>query len=412
MKPARSSPTLPLYEDALRLVLERIRPLNRMEEVRLSDSAGRVLAADVRADRDYPPFNRSAMDGYALRSVDVGRHDSFEVLGMIAAGTADEVSLKPGQAARIATGAPLPPDADAVVPHEQSDRGEPVRFTIGAVEAWSSVHRRGADARAGEIVIGRGAILGAQHLGILATVGCANVPVVARPRVAILTSGDEVLPYDAPHLADHQIRNSNQPMLAHVVPAMGGALGTVTHLPDRPGETTSSLRGAIEAHNVVITVGGISAGERDCFHEALAACAVETILKGASIQPGKPIFVGRAQRDDCPALVVGLPGNPVSVLATAHLFLWPILRTLCGLGAHLPWTLACLSKQARPNAHRQAFRPSRWDRGTGGIEVLPWAGSGDLIHTTRADGLCALPISDAPIPPGSMLRLLPWCWGK
>lgn len=412
MKPARSTPPLPPYEEALRRVLEHVHPLGRVEQVSLADSAGRILADDVRADRDYPPFNRSAMDGYALRAADVGRYDSFEVLGMIAAGTAGEVSLKPGQAVRIATGAPLPPDADAVVPHEQSDRGEPVRFTVGAVEAWSSVHRRGADARAGAIVIRRGTALGAQHLGILATVGCANAPVFARPRVAILTSGDEVLRHEAPVVADHQIRNSNQPMLAHVVPAMGGALGTVTHLPDRPGETTDALRRAIAAHDVVITVGGISAGERDCFHEALAACDVETILKGASIQPGKPIFVGRAQRDDSPAVVIGLPGNPVSVLATAHLFLWPILRTLCGVGADLPWTLACLSQEARPNAHRQAFRPSKWDRGAGGVEVLPWAGSGDLIHTTRADGLCALPLSDAPIPPGSMLRLLPWCWGN
>lgn len=411
MTSPRSTSSLPLYEEALRRILDHVAPLDRVEEAALAESTRRVLAADVRADRDYPPFNRSAMDGYALRAADVGRFESFEVIGMVAAGTAGNVALKLGQAVRIATGAPLPPDADAVIPHEQSDRREPVRFTVGAVEAWSSVHRRGADASAGEIVIGRGTPLGAQHLGVLATIGCARVPVFARPRVAILTSGDEVLAHDAPRLADHQIRNSNQPMLASIVESMGGALGAVKHLPDRPGETTAALREAIAAHDVVITVGGISAGERDCFHEALAACSVETILKGAAIQPGKPIYVGRTPRSDSPALVVGLPGNPVSVLATAHLFLWPILRTLGGMVADLPWTLVCLSKEVRPNAHRQAFRPSKWDRANGSIEVLHWAGSGDLIHTSRADGLCALPMADEPLPAGSMLRLLPWCWG-
>ncbi len=410
MNPPRSTSPLPLYDEALRRVLECVSALGRVEQVALLESGGRVLAADVHADRDYPPFNRSAMDGYALRSADIGRYESFEVVGMVAAGTEGNVALRPGQAARIATGAPLPPDADVVIRHEESDRAEPVRFAVREVKTWSSVHRRGEDARKGDAVLAAGTLLGAQHLGIFATVGCARVPVFVRPCVAILTSGDEVLPHDAPCVADHQIRNSNQPMLARTAQSMGAALGVVRHLPDRHGETIAALGEAIAAHDVVITVGGISAGERDCFHEALAACQVETILKGAAIQPGKPIFVGRAPREGSTAFVVGLPGNPVSALATAHLFLWPILRTLGGAGADLPWTLACLSKEVRANAHRQAFRPSKWDRATGSVEVLHWAGSGDLIHTTRAHGLCALPMADAPIPAGAMLRLLPWCW--
>jgi len=410
MNPSRStSSRLPDYEHALSLVVEQVRPLGRVEHVALAHAARRTLAADIRADRDYPPFNRSAMDGYAFRAADLGRFESFHVVGMVAAGSAAHVPIKPGETVRIATGAPLPLDADKVIPHEQSDRSDPVRFSTKTIEPWSSVHRRGADATAGDVVISAGTRLGAQHLGILATVGCTRVPVAVRPRVAILTSGDEVVPPDAA-VADHQIRNSNSPMLVSVIESMGGVIGDVSHLPDRPAETIEALRQAIAAHDVVVTVGGISAGERDCFHEALAACHVEIVLKGAAIQPGRPIFVGRAPRDASHTIVVGLPGNPVSVLATAHLFLWPILRVLGGGSADLPWTCAGLTHWVQPNAHRQAFRPSKWDRSTGTVEVLHWAGSGDLIHTTRAHGLCALPIADAPIPAGAMLRLLPWCW--
>lgn len=408
--PRPTNPPLPDYPAALKLALTSLAPPDRVEHVPLVQSAGRILAEAIVADRDYPPFHRATMDGYALRSADVGRVEALRVVGMVAAGSADQPRLAPGEAVRIATGAPLPPDADAVIPHELSDRSEPVRFAVSSVSPWDNIHRRSADAKAGDSLLEPGMCLGAQHLGILATVGRTSVPVHPRPRVAVLTSGDEVLPPEAARVLDHQIRNSGQPMLAMLVHAMGGELGITAHLPDQQQATNLAVSEALSSCDVLVTIGGISAGERDCFHAAFQKAGVEPLLRGAAIQPGKPIFVGRAGRDTRALRIVGLPGNPVSVLATAHLFLWPIIRTLSGVSARLPWTSVRLARETRPNPRRHAFRPGTWNRQTGEAQVLDWAGSGDLIHTAAAHGLLALPVQDDPLPAGASLDYLPWCW--
>ncbi len=410
MNTPRPSGTLPDYATALGLALESVAPLDEIERVPLSHAAGRVLAERLAADRDYPPFNRATMDGYAVRSSDIGHVETFRVVGMVAAGSAQQPDLAPGEAARIATGAPLPPDADAVIPHEQSDRGEPVRFTISSLRPWDNVHRRAVDAKTGRAVLEPATRLGAQHMGILATIGCASVPVFRKPRVALLTSGDEVLPPDAPTVLDHQIRNSGQSMLRALVESMGGQLGAAAHVLDEQEATNRAVAEALGGHDLLVTIGGISAGERDCFHAAFEAAGVETVLRGAAIQPGKPIFVGRARRGARGQAVVALPGNPVSVLATAHLFLWPILRSLAGLQPALPWTTVRLHAPVRANARRQAFRPAIWHRLAGEAKVLDWAGSGDLIHTAAADGLIELPIQAETVESGAALRFLRWCW--
>ncbi|MCC6908650.1 MAG: molybdopterin molybdotransferase MoeA [Phycisphaerales bacterium] len=404
------SGNLPDYTTALSQALQCVAPLDQIEPVPLSEAAGRVLAEGVHADRDYPPFNRATMDGYAVRSSDIGHIEAFRVVGMVAAGSAQQPPIAPGQAARIATGAPLPPDADAVIPHELSDRGDPVRFSISSLELWDNVHRQAADAKAGQEVLKPATLLGAPHLGILATVGCTSVPVRRRPVVALLTSGDEVLSPDAPRVLDHQIRNSGQSMLRALIESMGGQLGSAAHVRDEQNETDRAVAEALVDHDLLVTIGGISAGERDCFHAAFEAAEVKTVIRGAAIQPGKPIFIGCAERGDRRRLVVALPGNPVSVLATAHLFLWPILRVLAGLPPALPWTKVRLRAPVRPNARRQAFRPGAWSRLAGEAEVLDWAGSGDLIHTAATDGLIELPIQADTVESGAALRFLPWCW--
>ena len=409
-RPAKAP--LPDYRTAVDRALASIQPLDGIERVPLACAAGRVLAEAIAADRDYPPFHRATMDGYALRSADVGRVESFRVVGMVAAGSPEQPHIAPGEAVRIATGAPLPPDADAVIPHELSDRAQPVRFTASSVKPWDNVHRRSADAAAGDCLLQPGTVLGAQHLGVLATVGCTVVPVRTRPRIAILTSGDEVRPPDCPQVLDHQIRNSGQSMLAMLVKAMGGEVNTIAHLPDQPEATNHAVCAALTCCDLLITIGGISAGERDCFYAAFEASDVQPVLRGASIQPGKPIFVGRAERGQRRVCIVGLPGNPVAVLATAHLFAWPIIRVLAGLTPTLPWTGVQLAATTRANSQREAFRPSVWHRAEGTAAVLDWAGSGDLIHTTAADGLLALPISADPIPVGAMLGFLPWWWSR
>lgn len=409
---SESSPRtlLPDYEDALRRALDGVTPLAGVERVDLTtgESLGRVLAEAVEADRDYPPFDRATMDGYAVRAADVGRVERFKVVGEIAAGSGVRVRVGPGTAAKIATGAPLPEGADAVVPHEQSDRGDPVWFSIDALEPGASVHRRAADAPLGRVVLTAGTLLAAHHLGILASVGRAAIAVRRRPRVAILTSGDEVRPYATPtaELQPHQIRNSNTPMLAALVPRMGGEIVRIEHLPDDPHETHRIVAGAMSEADAVVSVGGISAGERDFFAGTFERLAVAAKVRGASIQPGRPVFVGRGENGP---MVVGLPGNPVSVLATAHLFLWPLLRVLGGLDADLPWHGVTLAWPVKPNSKRQAFRPAMWDRLRNVVSVPNWSGSGDLIHTAPTDGLAALPMAESPVETGATLRFLPWC---
>ncbi len=394
---------LPDYADALGLALESVRALGASEPVELADAAGRVLASPITADRALPPFDRAERDGYALRASEVGRVERFPVVATIAAGRPGDVAVPPGRCVAIATGAPLPRDVDAVIPHEASDRGDPVRFTMDHVEPGHSVHRCGADARPGDVLVERGAVLGARHMGLAAAVGLSRLDVVRRPRATVLTSGDEVVPPGAP-VAGHQVRNSNAPMLAALLAAFGARPGSHAHVADEADETSRAVGLSLRQSDLVVTVGGISAGERDRFPDAFREHEVRLSLRGASIQPGRPVQVGRAPGG---AVVLALPGNPVSVLACACLFGWPIVRAMLGLDARLPWCEVELAEAVRPNPVRRAFRPAIL-LGPGRARVPKWSGSGDLAHTSPTDGLLELPLQPEPVAPGRVLRFLPW----
>lgn len=402
-----ASAGLPDYEQALLAALEQIRPLGRIEQVSLESAGGRVIAEQVIADRDLPPFNRAQMDGYAIRASELGRIKEWRVAGSIAAGAPADLRVPPGHCVAIATGAPLPDDVDAVIQHELSDRGDrngrPVRFTIDSISAGHAVHQRGADARAGATLIESGVILSAHHLGIAAAVGNSKLKVAAKPRAIVLTSGDEVVRIGKP-VKSHQIRNSNGPQVCELLRRFGADPIESHHLPDARDATIKAFAKAIAKCDLLITVGGVSAGERDHFPAAFESARVATSLQGASIQPGRPIYVGRAPNG---TIVVGLPGNPVSALACACLFVWPIVRILVGLSADLSWCQVELAEPVKPNLHRRAFRPAMLQ--TDGRAVVPsWAGSGDLAHTAPTHGLIELPVQTAQVQAGARLRFLPW----
>lgn len=395
----------PLYADAIGAVLGAVRP-GPSERVDFEQAIGRTLRTPIVADRDLPPFDRAQMDGYAVRRAELRIDSPMPVVATVPAGSFLDRTVPPGACVAIATGAPLPADCDTVVPHEQSDRASPVRFVPPAdrLAAGHAVHRRGADARRGDTLVHAGAILGARHIAIAATVGATSIDVAARPRVAILTSGDEVVsPSNTPRR--EQIRDSNGPLLAALVVAMGGDVPMRRHLADEASPTRASLDEALASHDVVATVGGISAGERDRFRAAAEAARVEFIVRRARLQPGGPIAIGVAPSG---AIFLGVPGNPVSALVCAHLFLWPILRRRCGGDGALPWRIATLRESATPNPARQAFRPARL-AADGGAIVPRWAGSGDLAHTAETDGILELPPQSEPIAVGASLRFLPWC---
>jgi molybdopterin molybdotransferase len=385
--------------------------------VPLDEAPGCTLAVDARADRDLPPFDRAMMDGYAVRPGDLSSGDRFRVTGDIAAGAPPRVHVPEGACVRIATGAAVPDGLDAVIPHEESDRANPVSFKNHSVSPGQAIHRRGADARAGDIVVMAGTVLAPHHLGILASIGSTSVEVARPPRAVILTSGDEVRPIEESSIEPHHIRNSNAPLLAALIPRLGARFVRAEHLPDDAGTTVHAVARAIEEADLVITVGGVSAGERDFFPAAFDAAGVEMAVRGARLQPGRPIQIGRAPGG---TIIVALPGNPVSALVTAHLFIWPIIRAMTspagsplpverGLGVRgiLPWRALALAAPAKPNPSRQAFRPAILnDADT--ITIPKWSGSGDLVHTAPTHGIAALPEQASDVPAGAIVPFLAW----
>jgi molybdopterin molybdotransferase len=407
---------LPSYDDALCEVLQRVSPLSD-ELVPLGGALDRVLSRDIIADRDQPPFDRSAMDGYAVRSGEVTVGSSHKLVATIAAGAVPSPSDDlAGGFVRIATGAAVPGAYDSVIPLEQAEEdldGQCVRFSVDQVDAGACIHTHGADAMAGQTLIAAGTLLGPRHIGIAAAVGSAEIPVVRKPCVSLITTGDEVRPPATPTdgLEPQQIRNSNGPMIDALLRSLGVELMDHVHVADDQQATLAAAREALGKSDLVVTVGGISAGRRDYLPWAWGELRLDTVIKGVAIQPGKPVFVAQP-KDDSGKLVVGLPGNPVSVLATAHLFVWPIIRAMVGLPAALPWRRVWLSQEALPNPRREVFRSARLIGDTHDqVEVIRWHGSGDLAHTSQADGLAWLPTQTSPLEPGTAIRFLPMIGG-
>jgi molybdopterin molybdotransferase len=402
--------TLPDYADALQLALRGVKRIERFEEVDIANAGGRVLGDSIVADRDLPPFNRAQMDGYAIRADDFQVGATWRVAGSVPAGTSADAHVATGECVAIATGAPLPHSLDTVIQHELSDRGDrighnAVHFTVASIERGHAVHRQGSDAKAGAILIPPGTMIEAQHLGIAAAVGRTSVRVRAKPRAWVLSSGDEVMPPSTPthDLAPHQIRNSNSVMVMELLRRFGANPVGAEHVRDEREATISALQTAIANVDLVITIGGVSAGDRDHFPTAFEACGIRPVLRGASIQPGRPIQVASNQR----VVVAALPGNPVSALACACLFVWPIVRVMSHLTAPLPWRNVTLAEQVKPNANRRAFRPAILKTPTD-VVIPSWAGSGDLAHTAATHGLAELPVQAEPVKAGTQLRFLPW----
>ncbi len=399
----------PSYDEALQRILS-LTPTLGTERAPLDSALGRVLRQEVLADRDQPPFDRSAMDGFALRSNEVAPGASWRIDGEVPAGdvTGDFARpLSPVTARRIATGAPLPPNADAVVPVERALlEGDSLRLLVDRFGARTNVHAQGSDAKRGQTLLAPGVRLTPQHLGIAAAVGAVELQVAQRPRVTLLTTGDEVLPPERVP-GPQQIRNSNSGMARALLASLGLTLLHHQHVPDELEPTVAAAREALSHSHLVLSVGGVSVGQRDCLPLAWARLGLRTVVHGVNIQPGKPLLLAcdapEVQKPD--KLVVGLPGNPVSVWACFHLFVWPILRRMLGQHAELPWRQVTLAEQTRTQSKRELFRGARM-LPSGSARVIGWQGSGDLVHTAQADTLLRLPRQDDPVPAGTSVRAL------
>jgi len=378
--------------DARSRVLAETAPLPS-ERVPVDAALGRVLAEDVSSPHDLPPFDASAMDGYAVVA---GPAAELAIVGESRAGRPAERRLAPGEAIRISTGAQVPAGADAVVPVERVAAGDG-RVEVPDTEPGANVRRAGEDVRGGEPVLGAGSDLGPAEVAVLASLGREQVACGARPRVAVLVTGDELVPPGRP-LGPGQIRDSNATALAAQATRAGAHVESIEHVPDEREPTVTALERALAAADVVCVSGGVSVGEHDHVKAALAAVGAEEAFWGIALKPGKPTWFGRAAG----ALVFGLPGNPVSAMVTFHLLARPALRALAGADPADTRARAVLDAPVHLSPAREQAIRCRLEAADDGWHVRPTKAQGSHVLTSMlgAGALALVPAGEGTVPPG------------
>ena len=396
------------YEQARRTVIDQVqltKGAGATKSLDVWNALGCVLAEEVQADRDYPPFNRSTRDGYAVRAADVRAGAALPCAKEIKAGDAVTEPLAPGTCAPIMTGAALPPSADAVVMFEHAHRDSStgvVRFDRAA-KPGEHIVAQGLEARAGQTVLTAGTRLGFAELALAAQVGHARLLCAVKPRVAILSTGDEVTGVDeAP--GPFQIRNSNSVSLAAQVKLAGGDPVLLGNAADR----TEDLRGKIERgvlEDVLILSGGVSMGKYDLVERVLKEMSAQIYFHAVAIRPGKPALFGRCGG----AFVFGLPGNPVSTMVTFALFAAPAMDLVSGAAPRpLPLLEARLGAAMREKPGLTHFLPARleWRESVPEVMALPWQGSGDVVALARSNCFLVVPPDRGKLEKGETVSVL------
>jgi molybdopterin molybdotransferase len=387
------------------------------QRVPLADAAGRILAEEILADRDSPPFDKSLVDGYAVRSADfeaAGYDGELRVVEEIPAGKTPTRSLGAGECAAIMTGAPLPLGADAVVMVERTERqNDRVRFAANErIKSGQFRLTRGREMRAGEAIIPNGELLTPARLGLLATVGRTEVLLTPCPHVVIVPTGDELVEPDR-EPGPGQIRNSNATILRALVTAQGASARVTPIAPDEPEPLKERLQEGMSA-DVLLVTGGVSAGKRDLVPDTLRSLGMSEVFHKIRLRPGKPLLfgVGPERPGGLPGpLIFGLPGNPVSGIVGFLLFVRPALDILArrkGNGAAL-LRQGRLAKPYTHNGDRPTYHPARWQAtgpGEATIEPLDWAGSADLRAVASADGFASFAAGDRTYEAGEMVSFL------
>ena len=391
------------YEDALARILAQIAPLTP-EDTPLTDALERVLAEEVTTPFPLPPFANSSMDGFAVRAADLtALPTTLPVVGDVAAGATAVPTLLPGQALRIMTGAPVPPGADAVVPVEDTEAREDGTAFLEAVAEGQCIRPAGEEAAAGSVVLRAGSVLRPAHIGMAATVGRGTLRTYPRPRVAVLSTGDELIePGQA--LGFGQIYNSNAYALAALVADAGGVVTHRLHARDTPEALRRAFDAAADA-DVLITSGGVSVGDYDYVKAVFAERGAVDFWKVA-IRPGKPVAFGQWDRTH----FFGLPGNPSSTIVTFELFVRPALRRLAGqTQLTRPAVTAALTKDVSHTPGRQSYQRavvSRADGGQAEVRALTKQGSGMLLPMTEANALLVLPADTERLLAGASVTVL------
>jgi len=376
-----------------------------VETVPLEASLGRVLAEDVSADRDYPPFDRSTRDGFALRAADLGQIPAtLKLLGEVKAGEAFAGRVGAGECVQIMTGAPVPAGADAVAMVEYTELKGGHVVIKRAVESGANVVPRGSEARAGARLLERGVRLGYPEISLLCQVGNARVLVYRRPRVAVLSTGDEVVPVDA-QPGPSQIRNSNSFSLAAQITASGGEPVLLGNARDELGELERLIRRGLEEDLLVLS-GGVSMGKHDLVEVVLRKLGAEFFFDAVAIRPGRPAVFAACQGK----FVFGLPGNPVSTMVTFLLFVAPALALLSGAAAPpLRFLKARLAEPVKQRTELSLFLPARLEGTHSDVAVRPlaWQGSGDVVALAESDCFLVVPHNVSELSTGAWVDVLP-----
>lgn len=409
-------PAQPLmrHAEAIRLLSERINPIAPVEPVQLRAALGRILASPIAAPRPVPAHTNSAVDGIAFAYADYDRASGaiFEVSARAAAGHAVSESPPPGSAVRIFTGATMPPGFDTVAMQEDCELIEaspvtPVRIRIpGGLKAGANVRRAGEDVAAGEVLFNPGHVVRPQDLAALASIGLDKIDCFAKLRLAIVSTGDELIRPGAAELVSGQVYDANAPMLAALAALAGCETQDLGIWPDNADEVRRRLAAAAQSFDVILTSGGASRGEEDHMGAALAALGTRHFWQLA-VKPGRPMMFGQIGG----SIVAGLPGNPVAVFVCFLMYVWPLLRRLSGAPWPEPRRFPMRAAFDFPN--RKVGRREFW-RGmlvetADGLVVDKFArdGSGLITGLRMADGLIDVPEEMGEVKRGDMVAFLP-----
>ncbi len=391
---------------AIEIVLSHT-PASETEFVVLSECAARILAEDIIADTDLPPFDRAQMDGYAVRAADVANTPAqLKIVGESAAGAGWHHQMNRGEAVRIMTGAPVPVGADAVQQVEltREPNGAGTVEILESVEAGRSIVRQASEIKSGETVLHAGEDINAQTIATLASFGYAQVKVGKKPRVAVMATGSELVDVSEQPARD-QIRDSNNYTIEAYAKLAGASVNRLSLAGDDREELKQQMAAAVDECDVLVTSGGVSMGVYDFTKAAFKELGAEIFFERVALRPGKPTVFGRVGR----TLIFGLPGNPVSVAVTFNLFVRAALRAMQGASeTSLPKFAAVLTRDVKGSQGRESYLPAvlRTDeKGTLLADPLKWGGSSDFVSFARATALINVP-PGVHLPSNSRVRIV------
>lgn len=395
-------------QEAERLIFEAVQTIKETELVKLEECRDRILATSISSKLDFPHWDNSAMDGYAVRFDDVQQSVTLDIVEEIPAGYQPQKTIQPGQAARILTGSMMPAGADTIIMQEDTKReGDRVSILASPSDRGAFVRHRGTYRKAGDPLLSPGLILKAPEIAILAAAQCVEIPVFRRPRVAILSTGNELVSPNQP-LQPGQIVDSNQYALEALVAEMGAEVISIGIVPDDQKQLESAIATAIQSADVVISSGGVSVGDYDYVDRILESLGAKIHVRAIAVKPGKPLTFATFPNS---ALYFGLPGNPASALITFWRFAQPAIRKLSGLaqGWEPKFLNATATENLKSDGKRELYLWGNVSILEGAFHFTPAGGSrlsGNLINLAGTNALGRMAVGETTIAAGEIVKVL------